>query len=257
MFRRAVKRLVYSLSWDRVAAALVENYPGEFCVEDVAFFDTTEYPRRHSGNAAPVGAARDADRRKLLGMAAKLPGGDPVRLRYQSVAAVLGGARCSDAARSLGLSATTIYHYWDDYKAGGIAALVPNVRKVWKETYLDAAQTAELVDIVRTGVHPLDDRFLTYPMLVELCVELFGEKFSRGGIRILCTREGVALRGPTTAAKRRARLLATPTLKVPPSAYSRRGRAAAKKARGTARLPLAQPFRPGAGSSRDTEKPAA
>jgi site-specific DNA recombinase len=232
-FRRAVKRLVYSGKWDAAVAAL--RRAGAACLQGarLKLFDTTDFPRRNAG-VRPQDDVAGRDRARLLELAAKEPEGDPVRLRYEFVAMVLEGAPIGASAKTLGLSVSSGYHHWDNYKGGGIEAL--RRKEGWfKATLATKAQIGKLRAIAETGVDPDDeDAWLTYPILCRVCEERFGVVYSRGGMIQLARREGFLLAAYVARARRRKNLpVELPPLPKPRRVLStvRKGTPASKKAR--------------------------
>ena len=189
----AVKRLIYSGRWD--AAVAVLRAEGAPCVAGARLerFDTTEYPRSRPGER-PCGSTAAKDRRTLLKLAAAEPDGHLMRLRYQLVASVLAGDGIAAAARSVGVTATAAYHYWDNYKRHGIDALHRKPGPT-KQSYLTPTQAATLRAHAEKGVDPdAPDKPMTYPVLCRICLVSFGVEYSTGGMIQLCRRLGFLLR---------------------------------------------------------------
>lgn len=122
LFRRVLQRLIYSRLWDEAIAVLHDK--DALCITGakLEIFDSTDFPRRNEGVPPEQGDADD-DRKVLLALAAGEPVDDPVRLRCEVVAMVLDGLPMATAARRVGMTASSAYHHWDNYKDRGIDAL--------------------------------------------------------------------------------------------------------------------------------------
>ena len=126
----------------------------------------------------------------------------PVRLheRYQAIKMMLLGYRYDQIAEVLGRSITTITHYVDAFRQGGLAGLVAGVSP-GRPTKLTSDQEQQLLDVV-VHQHPADVGFpaemnWTGPLVQAWIKQQFNVEYTERGVRALLYRLDLRWTQPT------------------------------------------------------------
>jgi transposase len=177
VFRKAIRRLVYSGAWDKIVKTLQDRWGA----------GRSPLPNDQLGLINERGELE-----RLL-----TERSDPIELRrIRSALAYLDGKTTGEIANQEQVSKCTAYEDISTFRHGGASGLIKKFSSTRSARgLLSDTQLAELLTIVYDGHSPYrPGRPITRGEIIRVCQERFGVIYTPGGITDMLQRRGIDLK---------------------------------------------------------------